>query len=243
MWNLMLKILIGVVLFLWFPFSFSRSYQSDEAERSTRWSAGGEEEEGQEEERGGDGPAFHEQESNPCCFPSGTQGGGSSFNICLSSCINIRKLNACLPTVHINILIPRLQMPPGWGGIGQVGMPAAAMPNYSPSTSQVPADTESRVPVINLKDGTRLAGDDAPRKKDLEQWLNEHPGFVADTGAFIPVSPSVVFLSSIQGPHILSVYGSHTLINICIWTKNASAQRCNILFFFVCFSLRPSGSK
>lgn len=180
----------------------------------------------------------------PLLFPIRyARGGGSSFNICLSSCINIRKLNACLPTVHINILIPRLQMPPGWGGIGQVGMPAAAMPNYSPSTSQVPADTESRVPVINLKDGTRLAGDDAPRKKDLEQWLNEHPGFVADTGAFIPVSPSVVFLSSIQGPHILSVYGSHTLINICIWTKNASAQRCNILFFFVCFSLRPSGSK
>ncbi|XP_076856036.1 chromodomain-helicase-DNA-binding protein 9 isoform X2 [Brachyhypopomus gauderio] len=47
-------------------------------------------------------------------------------------------------------------------------------------------DTESRVPVINLKDGTRLAGDDAPRRKDLEQWLKEHPSFVADVGAFIP---------------------------------------------------------
>uniref|UniRef100_A0A7N8XKU1 Chromodomain helicase DNA binding protein 9 n=1 Tax=Mastacembelus armatus TaxID=205130 RepID=A0A7N8XKU1_9TELE len=55
------------------------------------------------------------------------------------------------------------QVPPGWGGIGQV-------------------DAESRVPVINLKDGTRLAGDDAPRRKDLEKWLKEHPGFVADTG-------------------------------------------------------------
>uniref|UniRef100_A0A673B1T1 Uncharacterized protein n=1 Tax=Sphaeramia orbicularis TaxID=375764 RepID=A0A673B1T1_9TELE len=50
------------------------------------------------------------------------------------------------------------------------------------STTQGPSDTESRVPVINLKDGTRLAGDDAPRRKDLEQWLKEHPGFVADTG-------------------------------------------------------------
>uniref|UniRef100_A0A4W4DXN8 DNA helicase n=1 Tax=Electrophorus electricus TaxID=8005 RepID=A0A4W4DXN8_ELEEL len=38
-----------------------------------------------------------------------------------------------------------------------------------------PLDTESRVPVINLNDGTRLAGDDAPRRKDLEQWLKEHP--------------------------------------------------------------------
>uniref|UniRef100_A0A4W4DX86 DNA helicase n=1 Tax=Electrophorus electricus TaxID=8005 RepID=A0A4W4DX86_ELEEL len=45
-----------------------------------------------------------------------------------------------------------------------------------------PLDTESRVPVINLNDGTRLAGDDAPRRKDLEQWLKEHPGFVADVG-------------------------------------------------------------
>uniref|UniRef100_A0A4W6E9L7 Chromodomain helicase DNA binding protein 9 n=1 Tax=Lates calcarifer TaxID=8187 RepID=A0A4W6E9L7_LATCA len=63
-----------------------------------------------------------------------------------------------------------------------VGAAMASTPGYSQSSSQVPGDTESRVPVINLKDGTRLAGDDAPRKKDLEQWLKEHPGFVADTG-------------------------------------------------------------
>lgn len=82
-----------------------------------------------------------------------------------------------------------LQVPPGWGGIGQVGVAAAPVAGYSQSPSlQVPSDTDSRVPVINLKDGTRLAGDDAPRRKDLEQWLQEHPGFVADTGAFIPVS-------------------------------------------------------
>lgn len=81
------------------------------------------------------------------------------------------------------------QVPQGWGGIGQVGMAVAPLQHYSQSSSQVPTDTESRVPVINLKDGTRLAGDDAPRRKDLEQWLKEHPGFVADTGAFIPVSP------------------------------------------------------
>lgn len=78
------------------------------------------------------------------------------------------------------------QVPPGWGGIGQVGVAVAPVPGYSQSSSQVPVDTDSRVPVINLKDGTRLAGDDAPRRKDLEQWLKEHPGFVADTGAFIP---------------------------------------------------------
>lgn len=81
-----------------------------------------------------------------------------------------------------------LQVPPGWGGIGQVGMAAAPVSSYSQNSSQVPADTESRVPVINLNDGTRLAGDDAPRRKDLDQWLKENPGFVADTGAFICVS-------------------------------------------------------
>lgn len=64
-----------------------------------------------------------------------------------------------------------------------------AMPYSQGSSGPAPPDTDSRVPVINLKDGTRLAGDDAPRRKDLEQWLMEHPGFVADTGAFIPVSP------------------------------------------------------
>lgn len=49
-------------------------------------------------------------------------------------------------------------------------------------------DAESPVPVINLKDGTRLAGDDAPKRKDLERWLKEHPGYVEDLGACIPVS-------------------------------------------------------
>lgn len=87
------------------------------------------------------------------------------------------------------------QVPQGWGGIGQLGMAGAPLLHYSQGSSQVPPDTESRVPVINLKDGTRLAGDDAPRRKELEQWLKEHPGFVADTGAFIPVSP--IFVCSV----------------------------------------------
>lgn len=69
-----------------------------------------------------------------------------------------------------------------------MGLTQASVPGFGQNFSQAPADSESRVPVINLKDGTRLAGDDAPKKKDLEQWLKEHPGFVADTGAFIPVS-------------------------------------------------------
>ncbi|KAG9341958.1 hypothetical protein JZ751_018275 [Albula glossodonta] len=76
------------------------------------------------------------------------------------------------------------QVPPGWCGSAKAS--PAAGPTLGFGQGQAPADTESRVPVINLKDGTRLAGDDAPKKKDLETWLREHPGFVADVGAFIP---------------------------------------------------------
>lgn len=86
-----------------------------------------------------------------------------------------------------------LQVPPGWSGV--------TTPASTPGASQVvagPVDTESRVPVINLKDGTRLAGDDAPRRKDLDQWLKEHPGFVADVGAFIPVKNRMRLLGYIH---------------------------------------------
>jgi len=79
-----------------------------------------------------------------------------------------------------------------------VGTAGDSGPGLSQSSNQVPSgDTDSRVPVINLKDGTRLAGDDAPRRKDLEQWLTEHPGFVADTGAFIPVSPFITIAGKV----------------------------------------------
>uniref|UniRef100_A0A4W5K846 Chromodomain helicase DNA binding protein 9 n=1 Tax=Hucho hucho TaxID=62062 RepID=A0A4W5K846_9TELE len=89
-----------------------------------------------------------------------------------------------------------LQVPPAWGGMGQAGTGLSIAsgqgnPLGGQPQGQGPMDTESRVSVINLKDGTRLAGDDAPRRRELELWLKEHPGFVADTGAFIPVSPSL----------------------------------------------------
>lgn len=118
------------------------------------------------------------------------------FIFCLEPIIFVKSallicffLNGCSAkyTVYNDMLIC-FQVPPGWGGIGQVGMTPGPASSYSQNPSQVPADTESRVPVINLKDGTRLAGDDAPRRKELEQWLKENPGFVADTGAFICVS-------------------------------------------------------
>uniref|UniRef100_A0A671LM69 Chromodomain-helicase-DNA-binding protein 9-like n=1 Tax=Sinocyclocheilus anshuiensis TaxID=1608454 RepID=A0A671LM69_9TELE len=68
---------------------------------------------------------------------------------------------------------------------GSVASTSAA-PGLSTPQGLSTLDTDSRVPVISLKDGTRLAGEDAPKRKDLDQWLKEHPGFVADVGAFIP---------------------------------------------------------
>ena len=34
--------------------------------------------------------------------------------------------------------------------------------------------------MINLEDGSRLAGDKAPLKKDLDSWLDQHPGYIID---------------------------------------------------------------
>uniref|UniRef100_A0A673JTU8 Chromodomain-helicase-DNA-binding protein 9-like n=1 Tax=Sinocyclocheilus rhinocerous TaxID=307959 RepID=A0A673JTU8_9TELE len=78
-----------------------------------------------------------------------------------------------------------LQAPAGWSGsVASTSAP----PGLSTPQGLSTLDTDSRVPVISLKDGTRLAGEDAPKRKDLDQWLKEHPGFVADVGAFIPVN-------------------------------------------------------
>ena len=35
--------------------------------------------------------------------------------------------------------------------------------------------------MINLEDGSRLSGDSAPMKKDLDVWLVQHPGYVIDS--------------------------------------------------------------
>uniref|UniRef100_A0AAR2L4V2 DNA helicase n=1 Tax=Pygocentrus nattereri TaxID=42514 RepID=A0AAR2L4V2_PYGNA len=81
----------------------------------------------------------------------------------------------------MDLLFMNKNRPPVIGAV-----PAGMSPGSGFPQGTGPLDTESRVPVINLKNGTRLAGDDAPKRKDLDQWLKEHPGFVADVGAFIP---------------------------------------------------------
>lgn len=86
---------------------------------------------------------------------------------------------------HLEPCFQFLQVNPG---INSCQVAAGISPALNYTQSQGMLDAESPVPVINLKDGTRLAGDDAPKRKDLERWLKEHPGYVEDLGACIPVS-------------------------------------------------------
>ncbi|KAL5021350.1 hypothetical protein ScPMuIL_000505 [Solemya velum] len=41
-------------------------------------------------------------------------------------------------------------------------------------------DPDARVSVINLEDGSILTGDKAPKKKNIERWLEENPGYIVD---------------------------------------------------------------
>lgn len=48
-------------------------------------------------------------------------------------------------------------------------------------------DLEARIPVVNKTDGKLLVGDAAPRRADLEVWLQAHPEFTVDP-RFLAVS-------------------------------------------------------
>lgn len=54
-------------------------------------------------------------------------------------------------------------------------------------------DLETRIPVINKVDGTLLVGEDAPRRAELEMWLQGHPEFAVDP-RFLAVSGSSIQL-------------------------------------------------
>uniref|UniRef100_A0A8C3TFY7 Chromodomain helicase DNA binding protein 9 n=1 Tax=Chelydra serpentina TaxID=8475 RepID=A0A8C3TFY7_CHESE len=87
----------------------------------------------------------------------------------------------------VDILFINRNKPPNHVSINTSQVATVINPTLTYAQSQGLLDAESPVPVINLKDGTRLAGDDAPKRKDLEKWLKEHPGYVEDLGAFIPL--------------------------------------------------------
>uniref|UniRef100_A0A4X2L7U7 Uncharacterized protein n=1 Tax=Vombatus ursinus TaxID=29139 RepID=A0A4X2L7U7_VOMUR len=56
--------------------------------------------------------------------------------------------------------------------------------SVTPPTRNIPSpgqlDPDTRIPVINLEDGTRLVGEDAPKNKDLVEWLKLHPTYTVD---------------------------------------------------------------
>lgn len=61
----------------------------------------------------------------------------------------------------------------------------------TPPTRNIPSpgqlDPDTRIPVTNLEDGTRLVGDDAPKNKDLVEWLKLHPAYTVDMPSYVPV--------------------------------------------------------
>ena len=62
----------------------------------------------------------------------------------------------------------------------------------TPPTRNIPSpghlDPDTRIPVINLEDGTRLVGEEAPKNKDLVEWLKLHPTYTVDMPSYVPVS-------------------------------------------------------
>uniref|UniRef100_A0A7M4FKZ4 Chromodomain helicase DNA binding protein 7 n=1 Tax=Crocodylus porosus TaxID=8502 RepID=A0A7M4FKZ4_CROPO len=60
----------------------------------------------------------------------------------------------------------------------------------TPSVRNIPSpgqlDPDTRIPVINLEDGTRLVGEDAPKNKDLVEWLKLHPTYTSADVLFSP---------------------------------------------------------
>ncbi|XP_077348882.1 chromodomain-helicase-DNA-binding protein 7 isoform X2 [Lithobates pipiens] len=66
-----------------------------------------------------------------------------------------------------------------------------------PSPGQL--EPETRIPVINLEDGTRLVGEDAPKNKDLVEWLKLHPTYTVDMPSYVPKSADMLF-SPFQKP-------------------------------------------
>ncbi len=46
---------------------------------------------------------------------------------------------------------------------------------------------DERVRMINLEDGSILSGEEAPKRKDQEKWMEQNPGFVTESSAMDPV--------------------------------------------------------
>uniref|UniRef100_A0A8D2LGK1 Chromodomain-helicase-DNA-binding protein 7 n=1 Tax=Varanus komodoensis TaxID=61221 RepID=A0A8D2LGK1_VARKO len=72
---------------------------------------------------------------------------------------------------------------------------ATLPPRNIPSPGQLDPDTH--ISVINMEDGTRLVGEEAPKSKDLVEWLKLHPTYTVDMPSYVPVN---VLFSPFQKP-------------------------------------------
>lgn len=99
----------------------------------------------------------------------------------------------------------------------------------TPPTRNIPSpgqlDPDTRIPVINLEDGTRLVGDDAPKNKDLVEWLKLHPAYTVDMPSYVPVSmASLVRGVVLQGQSMSSPIQRRNLWTLCV-CLNVSLSR------------------
>lgn len=96
-----------------------------------------------------------------------------------------------------------------------------------PSPGQLDPDT--RIPVINLEDGTRLVGEEAPKNKDLVDWLKLHPMYTVDMPSYVPVSASKPGLVKPHWVCPMTSYLSEFLMatyTLCLWLECLQVHTC-----------------
>ncbi|XP_051865740.1 chromodomain-helicase-DNA-binding protein 8-like isoform X1 [Pristis pectinata] len=85
--------------------------------------------------------------------------------------------------------IELMQQSPGQGLCTANGEGERTLEDPQPRRAELDMDT--RIPVVSKLDGTVLAGDEAPRRRELDHWLKLHPDFAVDPSclAFVEDRP------------------------------------------------------
>lgn len=119
----------------------------------------------------------------------------------------------------------------------------------TPPTRNIPSpgqlDPDTRIPVINLEDGTRLVGEEAPKNKDLVEWLKLHPAYTVDMPSYVPVSITECRVGRIlpQSVHfLLPCDGEAPGPAAFHWTVSSSGafpSFCHCIFYIRETSFRP----
>lgn len=90
-------------------------------------------------------------------------------------------------------------------------------------------DLEARIPVVRKTDGTVLVGEAAPRRADLEAWLQAHPDFAIDP-RFLAVSVALIWpvwgtLSPTPpDPHCAPTLLVHAAPSVCLGRVSAASR-------------------